>query len=168
MHAPWKNQRGQAQRIYDANRGRRDVARLFVIGLTPRLAMSKAIWMPYRCGPDRALAPLSKVCSRPEKSSDAPDRIYLDPTGAQEKIVRSTPIDSLTTTASEQRVVAFGSAAARLMRAYVAQMEVLRRLRNGGHQFVRVEQVHINEWGAGHDWKCAYARRLPTRCRPAQ
>ena len=31
---------------------------------------------------------------------------------------------------SEQRVVAFGSAAARLMRTYAAQVEVLRRLRN--------------------------------------
>jgi hypothetical protein len=34
-----------------------------------------------------------------------------------------------------------------LMRAYAAQVEVLRRLRNGGHQFVRVEHVHINEGG---------------------
>jgi hypothetical protein len=41
---------------------------------------------------------------------------------------------------SERRVVAFGSAAARLMRAYATQVEVLRRLRNGGQQFVRVEQ----------------------------
>jgi hypothetical protein len=49
--------------------------------------------------------------------------------------------------ASEQRVTAFGSAAARLMRAYAAQVEVLRRLRNGGHQFVRVEHVHVNDGG---------------------
>jgi hypothetical protein len=38
--------------------------------------------------------------------------------------------------ATEQRVAAFGSAAARLMRAYATQVEVLRRLRNGGQQFV--------------------------------
>ena len=49
--------------------------------------------------------------------------------------------------ATEQRVAAFGSAAARLMRAYATQVEVLRRLRNGGHQFVRVEHVHVNDGG---------------------
>ena len=37
------------------------------------------------------------------------------------------------------------SAAARLMRAY--QVETLRRLRNGGSQFVRVEHVYVNEGG---------------------
>jgi hypothetical protein len=45
------------------------------------------------------------------------------------------------------RIVAFGSAAARLMRAYATQVEVLRRLRSGGHQFVRVEHVHVNDGG---------------------
>jgi hypothetical protein len=49
--------------------------------------------------------------------------------------------------ASEQRVAAFGSAAARLMKAFAAQVEVLRRLRNGGQQFVRVEHVHVNDCG---------------------
>jgi hypothetical protein len=49
--------------------------------------------------------------------------------------------------ASEQRVAAFGSAAALLMRTYAAQVEVLRRLRNGGQQFVRVEHVHVNDGG---------------------
>jgi hypothetical protein len=49
--------------------------------------------------------------------------------------------------ASEQRVAAFGSAAARLMRAYATQVEVLRRLRNGGQQYVRVEHVHVNDGG---------------------
>jgi hypothetical protein len=39
------------------------------------------------------------------------------------------------------------SAAARLMRAYAAQVETLRRLRNGGSQVVRVEHVHVNEGG---------------------
>jgi hypothetical protein len=48
---------------------------------------------------------------------------------------------------SEQRVAAFGSTAARLMRAYAAQVGVLRRLRNGGQQFVRVEHVHVNDGG---------------------
>ena len=47
--------------------------------------------------------------------------------------------------ATQQRVAAFGSAAARLMRTYATQVEVLRRLRNGGHQFVRVEHVHVND-----------------------
>ena len=48
---------------------------------------------------------------------------------------------------SERRVAAFGSAAARLMRAYATQVEVLRRLRNGGQQSVRVEHVHVNDGG---------------------
>ena len=33
------------------------------------------------------------------------------------------------------------------MKAYAMQMEVLRRLRNGGHQYVRVEHVQINDGG---------------------
>ena len=33
------------------------------------------------------------------------------------------------------------------MRAYATQVEVLRRLRNGGHQYVRVEHVQINDGG---------------------
>jgi hypothetical protein len=49
--------------------------------------------------------------------------------------------------ASEKHVAAFGSAAARLMRAYATQVEVLRRLRHGGQQVVRVEHVHVNEGG---------------------
>ena len=49
--------------------------------------------------------------------------------------------------ATERRVAAFGSAAARLMRAYAIQVEVLRRLRTGGQQFVRVEHVHVNDGG---------------------
>jgi hypothetical protein len=60
---------------------------------------------------------------------------------------------------SERRVAALGSAAARLLRAYATQVEVLRRLRHGGQQYVRVEHVHINEGGqavignvkTGHD-----------------
>jgi hypothetical protein len=37
--------------------------------------------------------------------------------------------------------------AARLMKAYAMQMEVLRRLRTGGQQVVRVEHVHVNDGG---------------------
>jgi hypothetical protein len=53
----------------------------------------------------------------------------------------------LTGGASERRVAALGSAAARLLRAYSTQVEVLRRLRRGGGQLVRVEHVHINDGG---------------------
>ena len=49
--------------------------------------------------------------------------------------------------ATERRGAAFGSAAARLLRAYATQVEVLRRLRNGGQQFFRVEHVHVNDGG---------------------
>jgi hypothetical protein len=48
---------------------------------------------------------------------------------------------------TERRIAAFGSAAARLMRAYATQVEVFRRLRNGGQQVVRVEHVHIHDGG---------------------
>jgi hypothetical protein len=34
-----------------------------------------------------------------------------------------------------------------LARTYSIQVETLRRLRNGGSQFVRVEHVHVNEGG---------------------
>ena len=44
-------------------------------------------------------------------------------------------------------VAAFGSTAARLMRAYATQVEILRRLRNGGQQFMRVEHVNVNDGG---------------------
>ena len=49
--------------------------------------------------------------------------------------------------AGDRTVVAMASAAARLLRAYAAQVEALRRLRNGGSQTVRVEHVHVNEGG---------------------
>src|SRR6516225_6477557 len=48
---------------------------------------------------------------------------------------------------TERRIAAIGSTAARLMRAYATQVEVLRRLRNGGQQYVRVEHVHVNDGG---------------------
>jgi hypothetical protein len=56
--------------------------------------------------------------------------------------------------ATERRVAAFGSAAARLMRAYATQVEVLRRLRSGGQQYVRVEHVHVNDGGPGCHRQC--------------
>jgi len=48
---------------------------------------------------------------------------------------------------TERRIAVFASAASRLLRTYAVQMEVFRRLRHGGQQFVRVEHVHINEGG---------------------
>jgi hypothetical protein len=48
---------------------------------------------------------------------------------------------------TERRITAFGSTAARLMKAYAMQLEVLRRLRVGGQQFMRIEHVHINHGG---------------------
>ena len=44
-------------------------------------------------------------------------------------------------------VAAKASAASLLLRTYATQVEALRRLRNGGSQFVRVEHVHVNEGG---------------------
>jgi hypothetical protein len=52
-----------------------------------------------------------------------------------------------TTFATERRIAAFGSAAARLLKAFAMQVEVLRRLRNGGQQIVRVEYVNIHDGG---------------------
>jgi hypothetical protein len=49
--------------------------------------------------------------------------------------------------ASERRVVALASAAARLLRAYSVQVEALRRLRHGSDQYVRVEHVHVSDGG---------------------
>jgi hypothetical protein len=48
---------------------------------------------------------------------------------------------------TERRIAAFGSTAARLMKVFAMQMEVLRRLRHGGQQIVRVEHVHVNDSG---------------------
>jgi hypothetical protein len=33
------------------------------------------------------------------------------------------------------------------MRTFAMQVEVFRRLRNGGQQYVRVEHVHVNDGG---------------------
>jgi len=48
---------------------------------------------------------------------------------------------------TERRIAALGSTAARLMKVFALQVEVLRRLRHGGQQFVRVEHVHVNDGG---------------------
>jgi hypothetical protein len=48
---------------------------------------------------------------------------------------------------SERRVIALGTTAARLLKAFALQAEALRRRRNGGQQYVRVEHVHVNEGG---------------------
>jgi hypothetical protein len=48
---------------------------------------------------------------------------------------------------TERRVIALGSAAARLLRAYSGQVEIFRRLRHGGQQLVRVEHVHVHDGG---------------------
>jgi hypothetical protein len=47
----------------------------------------------------------------------------------------------------DRSVSTMASAASRLLRTYATQVEALRRLRNGGSQFVRVEHVHVNEGG---------------------
>jgi hypothetical protein len=44
---------------------------------------------------------------------------------------------------TERRIAALGSTAARLMKVFALQVEVLRRLRHGGQQFVRVEHVQM-------------------------
>jgi hypothetical protein len=49
--------------------------------------------------------------------------------------------------ATQRRTAAFGSTAARLLKAYAVQLEVLRHLRTGGPQVVRIEHVHINDGG---------------------
>jgi bacterioferritin-associated ferredoxin len=48
---------------------------------------------------------------------------------------------------SERRVVALASAAARLLSAYAAQTEALRRLRHGGEQVIRIERVDVHDGG---------------------
>jgi hypothetical protein len=47
----------------------------------------------------------------------------------------------------DRNIALKASAVSRLLRAYTAQVEALRRLRNGGSQVVRVEHVHVNEGG---------------------
>ena len=47
----------------------------------------------------------------------------------------------------DRHVAMMATAAARLVRAYATQVKTLRRLRNGGSQYVRVEHVHVNAGG---------------------
>jgi hypothetical protein len=47
----------------------------------------------------------------------------------------------------DRNVAAKASAAGRLLRAFAAQLDALRRLRTGSSQLVRVEHVHVNEGG---------------------
>jgi hypothetical protein len=47
----------------------------------------------------------------------------------------------------DRSVALMAAAASRLVRANAAQLEVYRRLKNGGSQFVRVEHVHVNSGG---------------------
>jgi hypothetical protein len=42
-------------------------------------------------------------------------------------------------------LAAYATAATKLLRAYTAQVDALRRLRGGGAQNIRVEHVHIND-----------------------
>ncbi len=62
---------------------------------------------------------------------------------------------------TERRIATFASAAARLLRAYAMQVEVLRRLNNGGQQFVRVEHVHVNDGGQA---VIGNVKKLDTQC----
>jgi hypothetical protein len=48
---------------------------------------------------------------------------------------------------TERHLVAIASAAARLLSAYATQVELLRRVRHGGHQYVRVEHVQVTDGG---------------------
>ena len=48
---------------------------------------------------------------------------------------------------SDRRVIATATAAARLMRAHAEQVEVLRRLRRGPDQVIRIERVDVHDGG---------------------
>ena len=48
---------------------------------------------------------------------------------------------------TERRVVAMATAAARLLRASAEQVEVLRRLRRGPDQVIRIERVDVHDGG---------------------
>jgi len=47
----------------------------------------------------------------------------------------------------DRNTAVMAGAATRLLKAFATQVEALRRLRNGGSQFVRVEHVHVNDGG---------------------
>jgi hypothetical protein len=43
----------------------------------------------------------------------------------------------------DRHVALMAAASARLLRAFATQVEAMRRLRNGGSQYMRIEHVHI-------------------------
>src|SRR5690242_18449692 len=43
----------------------------------------------------------------------------------------------------DRHVATMAAAASRLLRAYALQLETLRRWRNGGSQYMRIEHIHI-------------------------
>jgi hypothetical protein len=45
----------------------------------------------------------------------------------------------------DRNTAMMAAAAARLVKAFATQIEALRRLRNGGSQYVRVEHVHLHD-----------------------
>jgi len=47
----------------------------------------------------------------------------------------------------DRHVAIMASAAARLLKAFAAQIETLRRLRNGGSQVIRIERVEVRDGG---------------------
>lgn len=47
----------------------------------------------------------------------------------------------------DRHVALMAAAAARLIRAFAIQVEVMRRLRNGGTQLIRIERVEVKEGG---------------------
>jgi hypothetical protein len=48
---------------------------------------------------------------------------------------------------SDRHVAIMASAAARLLNAFTAQVEAMRRLRNGGTQVIRSERVEVRDGG---------------------
>jgi hypothetical protein len=45
----------------------------------------------------------------------------------------------------DRHVAMMASAGARLLKAFAAQVETMRRLRNGGTQVIRVERIEVSE-----------------------
>jgi hypothetical protein len=68
---------------------------------------------------------------------------------------------------TKRRIAALGSTAARLMKTFAFQLEVLRRLRNGGQQHVRVEHIH-QSGRTGSDWKSEEVRSVAIKFDPPE
>jgi len=58
------------------------------------------------------------------------------------------------------------AAVAKLLRAFAAQVEALRRLKHGGSQFVRVEHVHVGDGGQAVIGTSAIVRTPASRAAP--